>query len=236
MAIIKSEIVHPILNISYPPYGDVTSNLLEIHLDVKNDTKLKLEFMVKGLHQSFLESSQSQLIQSPFPIEPSTWFYSIIATPKDSNDIIISSTCSYIEFVLSPQDIAKQRKFVQHYDNNHINNDNNNYKLLNNANKITNVCIWSGNTLDGQKRIWIEMVKYLSRHSFRFIWAVSLHGQLLSSINSSNSEDKSNLKSTYENVRYLTELIVKDCPFNNYDMRLEYLEQTTDDGYPTAAE
>jgi hypothetical protein len=46
----------------------------------------------------------------------------------------------------------------------------------NTSDSRVNVCIWSSDTLDGQKRIWLQQLEHLDARRFRFTWLLTLSG------------------------------------------------------------
>jgi len=113
-------------------------------------------------------------------------------------------TQGYIEFVLYEEDIIKNRRFVDNdqsgqspYNINtvirthraQVNQHSPHTPLsTHNSQSITditgdtastiddkaNICIWSSNVMDGQKRIWLQQIEHLDPEKFRFTWMITL--------------------------------------------------------------
>lgn len=207
-----------------PKYGSIQENQ-EFHLQglTRNlvlGSYSHAVFDITGVYQN--------IIQVPFEsidisqIEPSSWFYTI--TPMASvdiqlNDIVMSRdgillpnneeyhstlfgfpTKGYVEFVLSPEDIQKQRMFRNHHlklSQNSLTLDPNQFVTTNTLNphwkqsirqyfanqypnrakkmrsQPINICILSGLQMDGQKKIWLDQFSNLSPSEFRFTLILS---------------------------------------------------------------
>jgi hypothetical protein len=55
------------------------------------------------------------------------------------------------------------------------------------AKKNMNICITSGGSMDGQKRIWLQQIEYMNPEKYSFIWILSfLEGGTVETLNASN--------------------------------------------------
>jgi glycosyltransferase involved in cell wall biosynthesis len=112
-------------------------------------------------------------------IEPATWFFSVIPllTPDAKKMGIVGfPTIGYVEYVLTPQQLLKQRNFaaLQHFDGLIEGDD----TIFSKASKRINVCIWASGQPDGQKRIYLEQMQSLSSE-FKFTYFLSSESPLI---------------------------------------------------------
>eukprot|EP01038_Epipyxis_sp_PR26KG_P012844 gene12844-17218_t len=236
--------------ITYPSYGHITFQPLEIEfIGDKNLFSVCNEslFSVKGLHESRIASNSKIINSLGKAIEPSSWFYSITPIYQPNEQYLIPSY-GYIEFVLNSTDILENRRFNHHlnqnntfhksYSNHNVFSNNRNDIIIN-TNEILNICIWGSNQVDGQKKIWFQQIEHMNPSHFRFSWTLSLlDGLKISDLKQQydrklSSDRRANV---FDYLQMFENVQVVDSPYNGYLLNLEYLEQTTDDGYPTAAE
>ena len=253
---------------------------------------LQFQFNTIGIIQDNYPGELRHL--SSANIEPASWFYTItpiISSINQQNKEIIQygyPTFGYIEFILTSQQIALHRRFVNTgvggsgavNDNRYtlqnvlsnlehsISNvdsveestttsstsgsstsgssntmPNNHQQTSTTTNKeLVNVCIWSSNTMDGQKRIWLDQIEHLDREKFKFTWILSLQDGLTTAdlLSNEHNDTLNTLKYSKNNVfNNINQLFSKrkngrvvDSPYNSVMLGIEALEMDPGDGRP----
>jgi hypothetical protein len=174
----------------------------------------------------------------------------------------------YIEFVLRPEQISAQRRFVQ--PEGQGSHQHSLASLLARAPakksasdslfgslfgsfrappkaEKANICIWSSDNLDGQKRIWLDQTEHLNAEKFEFTWILSLNeGKTIAALeaeearaagsggSSASGGGASSKPSLYSSLQSLLARRgngrVIDSPYNNVVLDVEALEMDPGDG------
>lgn len=281
-----------VMDITVPPYGSIISNELYIEVDYHNvahtsnfktvarQEGLQFHFKVLGVTEGLYPGELRHLKSTN--IEPGSWFYSV--TPVQArqqnpsnkanqhyNDAELKRgypSYGYIEFIMSEENIVRQRRYRDQYE---LNNE---YSvgaaskhflkarsmidkpiavqpgsepqatLLGAGDKV-NICIWSSNTMDGQKRIWLQQIEHLDTAQFRFTWMLTLTEGLtiadesarLGALKRQGLEEPTSMFTTVR--RLFVERGnggIMDSPFNGIALDVEDLLADPGDGRRPAAE
>ena len=112
--------------------------------------------------------------------------------------------------------------------------------------ELVNVCIWSSNTMDGQKRIWLDQIEHLDREKFKFTWILSLQDGLTTAdlLSTEHNDTLNTLKYSKNNVfNNINQLFSKrkngrvvDSPYNSVMLGIEALEMDPGDGRPSLSQ
>lgn len=150
----------------------------------------------------------------------------------------------YMEFILDDNEILQQRNYAISRSNDTLDsiqskasersvdrskNDSNSWERI-------NICIWGSNTVDGQKTIWLDQMRHISREDFRFTFVLSLeNGQTIES----DSPELHSTNGFYSKIfalkndvitKYTDFLNIVDSPFNGFALDVAEIEQVPNDG------
>ena len=124
----------------------------------------------------------------------------------------------------------------------HINHQKTSTTTTTTNKELVNVCIWSSNTMDGQKRIWLDQIEHLDREKFKFTWILSLQDGLTTAdlLSNEHNDTLNTLKYSKNNVfNNINQLFSKrkngrvvDSPYNSVMLGIEALEMDPGDGRP----
>lgn len=246
-----------LVHIESPPYGAIVqSQQLNIQLATDSDAYEKYRFSIVGLTDSILASTLQSLQSMHTVIEPGSWFYSItpmsgLVTPdtQTSGSVAVHSTetvygypaQSYMEFVLPDDKIQKLRYYRNH--SGVVGNDRdiqgNQLRAIpsTSARSTTMVCIWSGDQIDGLRRIWLQQTQFMNSSKFSFTWFLSFD---LYDVQYAQSEYEkgTSAHTLYANLQRLNStqgnIYVHDSA--SLEVSMQDLQQIPDDGRPPAAE
>ena len=257
------------VNITHPQFGVILSNDLYVELVYSDLTpvhnqrprEIQYDFKVTGIFSGVYPGNLNHLASSN--IEPGSWFYTVTPLLTEPLGVMVKGLPSqgYIEFVMEEADIAKHRRFFDHEDTRpssyavetaisahsasgtgqvmavEVNGGASTQNPL--AEKV-NVCIWSSDNMDGQKRIWLQQIEHLDPARFRFTWMLTFKGgRTLAQEKEQGSENVKN-NSMYATVSGLFERNrngrVIDSPFNGIALDVDALHEDPGDGRRPAAE
>lgn len=226
----------------YPQYGNVSSTtfLIEFLIRVADNTREFNELIYQphvkiniiSMSEYILSMQYSRLSATDnSEIDPGSWFIEYIPWNISDNTIIGPITNNYIEFVLTPMQILNQRVFsleninsIEDLQSNVCENDIILDEIVSSLQKPINICIWGSNSLDGQKRIWIEQIEQMNKTIFNFTWILSRY------------EDDSDYKKSHETIDILNGISftnIIESPFNMISLSIDSLEEDPNDGSET---
>lgn len=278
-----------LMDITAPSFGSIITNELYIEVEYHNlqragaltgyrstarPDNLQFNFTVIGVIKGLYPGELSHLKSSG--IEPGSWFYTITPVirnsgapssayeePLDSDYLHGYPSYGYIEFVLSDEDIKKQRRYVNRMMENHKYSVESLQQHLhthstpkqaphahvggsatqNDDNKV-NICIWSSNTMDGQKRIWLQQIEHLDASKYRFTWMLTLTEGVtiadevhrLEQLQRQGKESNSMLATVRRLFAQRGNGQIIDSPFNGIALDVEDLVSDPGDGRQPASE
>lgn len=157
-------------------------------------------------------------------MEPASWFIKYLPTCQDissnTEKSIMQSyeSYSYIEYVLSPDEILKERKFPIESNAVNIPIDYSSLSL-----RKYHICIWGSNMLDGQKSIWLNQIKHMNKSEFHFSYILSR----------TEVTELSNSTQIELILRTLENLNLYQSPFNDYYVsETRLMEELDENGLP----
>ena len=85
----------------------------------------------------------------------------------------------YVEYVLSSENMKKQRVFSDVWKNGYSKQS-----ITSSSENQTNVCIWSEGTMDGQKRIWLQQIEYFAHvdAGINFTWIIDYDNHTIATL------------------------------------------------------
>lgn len=104
------------------------------------------------------------------------------------------------------------------------------------ADDKVNVCIWSSNVMDGQKRIWLQQIEHLDPLRFRFTWMLTLSEGRTLAEEAALSDDKSLYSAAVKWFSKNRNGRVIDSPFNGIALGVEALSADPGDGRQPVSE
>jgi len=106
-------------------------------------------------------------------METGSFFLSVVPVFNDDGEGNLSTgltSSTYVEFVLSTENILKQRVFSDTWKKGYSSQ-----LVKSSFENDTNVCIFSVGPMDGQKRIWLQQIEHFAQQSvagMRFTWII----------------------------------------------------------------
>lgn len=179
------------IRIESPAYGaTIESQQLSIEMTTVADLYNNYRFSVLGFPDSVMPSTMQTLQSMNTIIEPGSWFYSITpmyirSTTDEAGNVVNADIVygypkhSYMEFVLPEAEIQKLRYYRDHamlVNEVEVRVDSSqtfSYSTNNEGAGTTMLCIWSGDQIDGQRRIWLQQTEHLNSSQFAFTWLIS---------------------------------------------------------------
>lgn len=277
------------MEITGPHYGQVTANDLHIalkhhllgstatgadrghsptlHTVADKPQGLQFSFTTLGLFDGTYPADLTFL--SSKDIEPASWFYSIVPQAPTNTGGTAQGypTYGYLEFVLRPDQIVSQRRYVSHRPGS---SDSGPHSVSALAAKLSatkaankpasrgfftslfgtpqpvapagkaNICIWSSDNMDGQKRIWLDQTEHLDASKFQFTWIMSLtEGRTLADRQAEAPHGGSSatlLSSVLAILARRGNGRVVDSPYNGMLLDAQALAMDPGDGRPPAAQ
>jgi hypothetical protein len=108
--------------------------------------------------------------------------------------------------------------------------------------KRMNICVSTGNSMDGQKKIWLQQTEFMDQEKFNFIWIMSLSAaESIEKYIAMFHEGSLNQNSLFHHLHTLKtkqeNVIIVDSAFNSHLIAQEDLAQFPegDRNYPSAA-
>lgn len=176
------------VQVRYPQYGGITSDVLNVSMladEIGFHTAKRIEFNVLGISTLTLGPKTNTLVT--VGIQPGTWFYtaSLIFDEKLPLSSEGYPTYGHVEYVASPEVIARDRRFWGGWKLGMIKTVADKIAkptsfLVDMIGAVTqkqgvsapshpiHVCIWSSNHIDGQRTIWLQQIQSLRLPQFRF--------------------------------------------------------------------
>jgi glycosyltransferase involved in cell wall biosynthesis len=214
----------------FPFYGSIIyGKLLVEYFPRSNDNSQRdceHEFDALGLMKVKFQSNSHHIKSSDEPIEPGSWFMSYspcekVAVKSASKAIIAHNptpplkSYSYIEFIFTKTEISKERLIRNHQHSSLasptssevcVDGDSCHQSgtvIVSNAKSARriHVCFWGATNADGQRRIWLDLIKHINPKTFRFSYILSRTGK-------KKGKDLEDILLSYKNVD------VYPSPFN----------------------
>jgi len=244
-------------------YDDLTP------VQLQRSREIQYDFKVTGIFSGVYPGNLNHLASSN--IEPGSWFYTVTPLSTDPllNVGVEKGLPSpgYIEFVMEDADIAKHRRFFDHKDikpslyavetaiaahsatrsgqtktkfRSVVSADGGAHTQQP-ADEKVNICIWSSDNMDGQKRIWLQQIEHLDPARFHFTWMLTFkEGRTLAQEKEQHRVNVKDNKSMYSTVSGLFERNrngrVMDSPFNGVALDVDALREDPGDGRRPAAD
>jgi hypothetical protein len=251
----------------HPQTGDVDG------ADATQPVDMQLRFEAVGVFEGTYQPEMTYL--SSGNIEPASWFFSMVPQSIEGGDsggmAHGYAAHGYIEFVLRPDQIMSQRRYVTHKRTEADDVSRHSVQALaaklnvnSGAKKVestgffsalfgakpqakrtnkANICVWSSDNLDGQKRIWLDQTEHLDASKFEFTWILSLTGgrtmadslaaeaTAQETAQQQGTPAKTTLLSSVRNILALRQNgRVVDSPYNNMVLDVDALEMDPGDG------
>lgn len=232
------------LQITIPAYGAVLASPEEIRLNFAGEPFDQVVCKLKDLDDVIL-SNGTRAIRAA-QIEVGSWFFEIVPVRRNPLRGGFPSY-GYMEYVLSPYDIASQRLFYAHQSHTaeqaawysalstqfHHHRLDERQSNRTGGNDQIDVCIWSYNKIDGQSRIWLTQTE-LMRDRFRFSWVLNAKGRSIAAL---QAQSRESLAGTVLDALFaFPDVQVADNPFQYVLFNQTALSEVPVDGGPLAAD
>ncbi|RYH01321.1 hypothetical protein EON65_48450, partial [archaeon] len=222
--------------IHYPLYGALSTSGFALDVETRGES-FESWFMEVQDFMTFDLQGNSTYISSPeTSIEPGSWF--IVLLPRR---FVVSAEGGgnwqfgfpahhYIEFVLTDDALRAQQLFIDHTTDLGLQHERNQQLSWEGQikaqfasgsgkqsdiihNNKTQVCVWGSNTMDGQKRIWLQQIAFMDPARFCFSWILTIGSSTIQEEIAQNRSD-----TVLFQLLQMHNVHVVDSPFNNYSI------------------
>jgi glycosyltransferase involved in cell wall biosynthesis len=229
-----------------PPYGSIIPT--RFSLGYKADAfaianKGNVELRVPGITEGLSAPADMTELKSEADIEPGSWFLNMSVTFNvrdgpfheevfQTRTVRGYPTIGYIEYVLPPEDIEKNRQYATPWKGFELSNalpelsgsPKAAHERTRNHNPI-HVCIWGSYVMDGQKNIYLQQIEFMNKSEFSFTWVAA-------DPRAPVTEDNA----VVNRLRQMPHARIVPSPYGSYQLDLSLITEDPGDGSPPASD
>jgi hypothetical protein len=183
------------VTVSSPEFGAMVSDKLAIEIGSIGSQRFdSIYFEAPGVAKSHLDPDTEVIESTNMNVQPSSVFYTMHTVKsggeQGEEDLRGPPTKGHLEFVLSDAEIQRSRRFRDREAGGVANDKSDVLNAPRPAHSAggesgfpgrttavagrTEVCIFAGPKLDGQKQIWVQQSRHMDPAQFHFTWLVHL--------------------------------------------------------------